>query len=761
MGLRRKVQLIRFPIQVSLSRFTLAAIAVAAGTLLSAAAAYADVETTSDYGHIAPEFEFGGLRVFAEGSGQEGRSGHWLGKPFKIEVFDPEGNCVPGVSVEFWIENGGKAELSVAETVTDEMGIAETRLRLGTDMKEYVISAFLEHAALGSGVVRFKARSYDPMKITLWLIGGLGLFLYGISLMSSSLQKTAGQRLKNLLKLLTSNRFVAVGMGALVTALIQSSSATSVMVIGFVNAGLLHLQQAIGVVIGANIGTTITGQLIAFKIDKFALPIIGIGFAVIMLSKRKQTRLWGEAILGFGLLFLGLSIMKQVLTPLGGSEVFRSFFVRFSTQPILGVLAGMVATLIIQSSSATVGLTMALAAAGLIDIRGAICLVLGENIGTTITAQLASIGSNRIAKRAAFAHTMFNVLGVVGMTVIMYTTSFYVRLVEMTSADVMRQVANSHTLFNVMNAAVFLPLVGVLRRVVERIVPAGEADLPIEPQFLERHLLETPLVALQQAKSEIVRMATISRMTVLEATRTFFAGDNAGFKRIHMLEDGIDNLQREITHYLVELAKRSLTEVESEQLPVLLHTVNDIEKIGDHAENIVELAERRKFQRVRLPDDAAEELRMIAGEVDRMAGYTIEALSGDDISKARRALEVEERVNRLHMEMRQGYARRLRKGQAGVSSGLLFFDMVMNYEKMGDHYTNIAQAVLGQLQWDKGIKAVQPDEDGIESHAAGGGDADDAVRAVPTGMDGEDGGDPTGDRRDGSCASGSKRRKGG
>jgi phosphate:Na+ symporter len=644
-----------------------------------------------------------------------------LGEPFKIEVFDPEGNRLPGISVEFWVENSGKAELSVSKTVTDEMGVAETRLKLGADTKEYVTSAFIDHEAWGSGVVRFKARSYDPKKIALWLIGGLGLFLYGISLMSSSLQKTAGQGLKNLLKHLTSNRFVAVGMGALVTALIQSSSATSVMVVGFVNAGLLRLEQAIGVVIGANIGTTITGQLIAFKIDKFALPIIGVGFAIVMLSKRKQTRLWGEAILGFGLLFLGLSIMKQVLTPLGGSEVFRSFFVRFSTQPVLGVLAGMVATLIIQSSSATVGLTMALAAAGLIDITGAICLVLGENIGTTITAQLASIGSNRIAKRAAFAHTMFNVLGVVALTIIMYSTTFYVRLVEATSSDIMRQVANSHTLFNVINAAVFLPLTGVLRRVVERIVPAGEADMPIEPQFLERHLLDTPLVALQQAKSEIVRMATISRRTVREATRTFFEGDNAGFKRIHALEEGIDNLQREITHYLVELARRSLTEVESEQLPVLLHTVNDIEKIGDHAENIVELAERRKFQRVTLPPDAAEELRVIAGEVDRMAGYTIEALSETDISKARRALEVEERVNKLHMEMRQGYARRLRKGEAGASSGLLFFDMVMNYEKMGDHYTNIAQAVLGHLQWDKGIKAIQPEEEGIErEHGAAG-----------------------------------------
>jgi phosphate:Na+ symporter len=425
-----------------------------------------------------------------------------------------------------------------------------------------------------------------------------------------------------------------------------------------------------------------------------------------VLSKRKQTRLWGEALLGFGLLFLGLYIMKQVLTPLGGSNLFRSFFVNFSEQPILGVLAGMLATMMIQSSSATVGLTMALAAAGLIDLRGAICLVMGENIGTTITAQIAGIGSNRVARRAAFAHTMFNALGVAGMVIVMYSTSFYVRLVEATSGDIMRQVANSHTLFNVVNAIVFLPLTGVLRRVVERIVPGGEDEMPIEPEFLERHLLDTPLVALEQAKKEIVKMADTARQAVLEATTSFFYDDPRALKKVHVLEEGIDNLQREITHYLVELAKRSLTEIESEQLPVLLHTVNDIERVGDHAENIVEIAERKKFRRVELDGDAVEELKAMAAEVDHMAEHVIAAFEADDTEEARKVLAIEDRLNKLHVEMRQGYAMRLRRRETAASGGLIYFDMVMNYEKMGDHYTNVAQAVLGQLQWDKGVKAM-------------------------------------------------------
>lgn len=656
----------------------------------------------------SPVLEADGISITASGGRQEGRIRTWLSQPLAVTIRDSAGRPVPGVSVEFWVEDGTDAELSAAKTWSDSAGVAATRFKLGSEMKRYVVNAFIRQPGGGSGIVRFTAQSYDAKRIAFWIIGGLGLFLYGISTMSSSLQKVAGPKLKSFLKLLTSNRLVAVGMGAFVTALIQSSSATSVMVVGFVNAGLLQLQQAIGVVIGANIGTTITGQLIAFKIDRAALPIIGIGFVIIMLSRRKQTRLWGEAVLGFGLLFLGLSIMKQVLAPLGGSSLFQGFFIRFSEQPVLGVLAGMLATVIIQSSSATVGLTMALAAAGLINLQGAICLVLGENVGTTVTAQIAALGSSRAAKRAALAHTTFNLVGVAVMLLIMYTTPLYVRIVRATSGDIMRQVANSHTIFNVLNALAFIPLIGLLRRGVERVIPGGVAEVMMEPKYLEKHLLHTPLVALEQAKKEIARMAEAARQTVWVSTRAFFEGDRSSFKRVHLLEDGIDNLQREITHYLVELAERNLTETESEQLPVLLHTVNDLERIGDHAENIVELAERRRFQHIPLPGGALDQLRDMAGDVDSMAGHVIEAFAGDNTDQARMALKIEDRLNRLHIEMRQGYAMLLGKGSASALSALVFFDMVMNLEKMGDHYTNIAQAVLGELQWDKGIKAGQP-----------------------------------------------------
>ena len=646
------------------------------------------------------------MTIEITGDNQEGRSGKWLDEPLSLTITDSAGRSVSGAVVDFWVENGGKAELSEGTVTTDESGRASARLKLGKDTREYTVGAHVHHAELGSGVVEFTAQSYNVTRLVLFILGGLGLFLYGLSMLSNSLQRAAGQRLRSILKLLTSNRFLGLAVGAFITAVIQSSSATTVMVVGFVNAGLLQLQQAIGVVIGANVGTTITGQLIAFKIDKYSLPIIAIGFAMIMLSKRRRTRLWGEAILGFGLLFLGLSIMKETLSPLGGSGLVRDFFVRFSEQPILGVLAGMLATMLIQSSSATVGLTMALAATGLIDLRGAICLVLGENIGTTITAQIASIGTNKAARRAAWAHTMFNSAGVGGMLLIMYTSDFYVNLVRSTSGDVMRQVANSHTLFNVLNAALFIGLVGPLARLVRRLVPGEVEAIRVEPQYLEKHLLDTPFIAIEQARREIVRMATIAERAVRGSSRAFFDRDASYLKTVPVLEEGLDHLQREITHYMVEIARRSLTAVQSEQLPVLLHTINDLERIGDHAENILELAERRKYEKVEIPRDALEYLEAMFDEVSEMSGHVIKALENDDHDEATMALRIEDKLNRMHIEMRQNYAMRLGRGEADARSGLIFFDLVMNYEKIGDHYTNVAQAVLGELQWDKGVKAT-------------------------------------------------------
>lgn len=646
------------------------------------------------------------LRIRIEGNEQEARAGCWLKYPIRIHLSDSLGIPVSGVEVEFWIEGASDGEVSNPRTATDANGFATTRVRLPSKMGQCDISALVKHQDLAGVRVRLRAFGFSPTRMAFGIIGGLGLFLYGMLLLSTSLQRVAGPRLRNLLEMLTSNRIVGAAVGTFVTAVIQSSSVTTVMVVGFVNAGLLKLQQAIGVIIGANIGTTVTGQIIAFKIDMYGLPLIGIGLAIMMLARLRQQRLWGEAIVGFGLLFVGLTLMKETLGILGSSHAMKAFFVRFSTEPILGILAGAIVTGIVQSSSATVGLTMALAAAGLVDLRGAISLVLGENIGTTVTAQIAAIGSNRVARQAAWSHTLFNVLGVTYMTIILYAGNWYERLIELSSDDVMRQVANSHTFFNVVNAVLFLPLLPLLKRLVERIVPAKPGEVALEPRHLERHLLDTPLVAIAQVRNEIVRMANLAREAVRVSTRGLTGSNSSCLERARDLEDAIDNFQGAITHYLVELARRPLSEVESEQLPVLLHTINDLERVGDHAENIVELAERKQIQKIRIPEDLSEQISLIANEVDVMASYMIQALAKNDHDQAKHVLQLEDRLNKLYFEMKQGFGQRLAGGAAEVSAGVLFFDLIMNYERVGDHYTNIAQAVLGEFQWDKGLKAI-------------------------------------------------------
>ncbi len=537
------------------------------------------------------------------------------------------------------------------------------------------------------------------------VIGGLGLFLFGMKFFSEGLQKAAGQKLRQILKLLTNKPVIGVITGAIVTATIQSSSATTVMVVGFVNAGLLLLRQAIGVVMGANIGTTMTAQIIAFKIDQYALPAIGIGFAIWMCARRKVWKAWGQALLGFGVLFLGLAIMKQVLGPLKDSEAARSFLMYFSKSPLLAVFTGFLLTAIIQSSSATIGLVMALAFSGLIDFNASIGLILGADIGTTVTAWIASIGTNVSARRVAASHTIFNVIGVCYMLYFVYN-GMYARFIDfitpgvISQATIMRHVANAHTMFKVIDVCVFLPMIGILERFVIWLIP-GEADeLHAEPKYLERHLLNTPPLALDQAKNEIIRMMQIARQAVTNAMNGFFKRDLKLLKSVAQKEEVIDNLQKEITQYLIELSERSLTHEESEKLPAFCHSVNDVERIGDHAENLVELAERAIDENLPFSETAIAELKGMFSEVDDMLIEVMEALDNSHKAKAYDALKREEVLNNLQIELRENHIQRLNDRICYIPSGIIFLDMVNNLEKIGDHLTNIAQAVIGSFQLD-------------------------------------------------------------
>lgn len=547
------------------------------------------------------------------------------------------------------------------------------------------------------------------LDILFGLIGGVAFFLFGMRLMSEGLRKVAGEGLKKIIHLFTKTPFIGVLVGAGVTCIIQSSSATSVMVIGLVNAALLTLRQAISVILGANIGTTLTAWLVSsmavFKITRYALPAVGLGFALNSLGKTRKLREWGEVILGFGILFIGLSIMKDSFQPLGQHQIVKDILVKFSVYPILGVIVGMLITMILQSSSATIALVQILAFNGLISFEAAIPVILGENIGTTITAELAAIGTNLSARRAARCHALFNIIGVAYMMVPVYL-GIYAKIIDgffpgpITTTNVMVHIAVAHTVFNVFNTfVVFLPLIGWLEKISIKMIP-GEVELSESvPQYLEKRLLDTPPVALEQATKEIVRMAKISREAVNNAVEGFFNNDRKLMDKACKREDSTDDLQKEIARYLIELSQRNLNPEEAEELPVLLHSINDIERIGDHAVNIVELAERRMEQKLPFSSTAFAELKEMYQQVDEMMREVINALEYDDLNEAREALKREDEINKFQTDLRQSHVQRLNDGDCKLLSGLVFIDFVDNLEKVGDHLTNIAQSVLSGLRW--------------------------------------------------------------
>ncbi len=563
----------------------------------------------------------------------------------------------------------------------------------------------------------------NVISIIFKLIGGLGLFLFGMKLMSDGLQSFAGKQLHKILNFLTNNRFMGLMVGTVITAIIQSSSATTVMVVGFCNAGLLNLIQAMGVILGANIGTTITAQIIAFKISQIALPIIGLGMPLYLFSKRNKVKFIGQILLGFGLLFLGLTIMKDGSVPLKESEQVIKLFGFFSLKsqmpfwgPLFGILVGAFFTVIFQSSSATIGLTLALASAGVIDIYIAVPLIFGENIGTTITALLASIGTNITAKRAALAHTTFNVLGVLLMFILFQVkvagTPIYIFLVnKITPGDILlgenieRHIANSHTLFNVFNSLLFLPFLGLIAMITRKLIPGDEDELEFKLKFIDERFADNPGLAIPQAEKEVGRMLEIANETLELSVAAFNNKSTKKFEDIQKRERLLDHLQSDITYFLVKVsARESLTDNESEVLPVLMHTINDIERIGDHCINIIELIDIRLDKKIEFSQRAKDEIKSMYNLVLKMVLGTRTALKTIDKILAKENLVLENEINNLFIAFRISHMDRLNKGQCSPEAGFVFLDFMVNLEKIGDHLTNINQAILGEMQWSKGIK---------------------------------------------------------
>jgi len=523
--------------------------------------------------------------------------------------------------------------------------------------------------------------------------GGLGLFLYGMQLMGDGLQKAAGDRLRRLLEILTGVPIIGVFVGTIVTVIIQSSSATTVMVVGFVNAGLMNLTQSISIILGAKIGTTITAQMVSLKLTDFALPAVALGFLLTLLGQSRLQKQIGQVIIGFGILFLGMKVMSDGLVPLRTNPVFMRYMTQFGTTPLLGLLTGALITAIIQSSSAFTGIVISLALQDLIGLNAAIPLVLGSNIGTCITALLASIGTSLTARRAALSHVLVSVVGVVVMLPFL---GYYTEFIAGTADTLAKQAANAHTIFNVINVALVLPFIRPFAKFVTRLLPGDEDGVSYGPKYLDSHLLSTPSVALGQVTKELVRMGETAVAMLDDVHSAFKSGHREAMKHAAQKEAAINALEHDIVMYLVKLSQRSLSDEQSRRLNALLNISNDLERVGDHAENVMELAEYRVEHKLPFSAEGIAELDDMYSRVRGLVQAAIQTLGEDDVELAKDILRRENEIDQLEKELRRSHIGRLNDNRCHPSSGIVFLDMISNLERIADHANNIAEAILKQ-----------------------------------------------------------------
>ncbi len=534
------------------------------------------------------------------------------------------------------------------------------------------------------------------MKIAFGVLGGLGLFLYGMNLMGTGLQKAAGEKLKRLLEVLTSNRLMGVIVGTVVTMVIQSSSATTVMVIGFVNAGLMNLNQAVGVIMGANIGTTVTAQLIAFKLSDYAPVVVAIGVAIWLFSSKKRNKEIAEILIGFGILFIGMDFMSSHLKPLGNSQVFIDLLTSLKN-PFLGILVGFGLTTLVQSSSASIGLLLALASQGLITIDIALPILFGDNIGTTTTALISSIGANKTAKRAALMHFLFNVVGTIIFMVVL-RRPVEALVINFSPNNIQRQIANAHTLFNLINVVIQFPFAGLLVIAAQKLIKGDEEEEVRGLKYLDTRIIETPSIAVGQASKEVLRMGKIVRDNLRTAVESFYSKDEKLTQKVFEEEKKINEIEREITKYLVQLSNAPLTDDQHATVTTLFHAVNDIERVGDHAENIAELSQDRIDNKLWFTDDALEELHVMFDKVEDVFNKSLLAFKTADSRIAEEVINLEAEVDIMEKHYRESHIDRLNTHSCEPSAGIVFLDIISNLERISDHSSNIALYILDALK---------------------------------------------------------------
>lgn len=539
--------------------------------------------------------------------------------------------------------------------------------------------------------------------------GGLGMFLYGMNIMADGLQKSAGNKMKSLLAALTSNRFLAVIVGALVTAIIQSSSATTVMVVGFVNAGLLELTQAVGVIMGANVGTTVTSWLVSMnewgamlKPEFFAPLIICIGAFMILFTKSNKKKEVGEILVGFGILFIGLSFMSGAITPYKDAPIFGKAFALFGSNPFLGILAGAIVTALIQSSSASVGILQTLAMNGMVNWGSAVFITLGQNIGTCITAILSSAGANKTAKRAAAIHFLFNTLGAVTFGVIIYVVFLFNKNLATAPINSV-EISIFHTIFNICNTLILFPFANQLVKLSSLLVRGDKVDEYVEnaeeelEHRLDERILETPSFAVETVLKEVVNMGLVTLDSFKRVRKAFLENDEKAVDKVLAGEKVINGYESQLTEYIVKINNLSLNDEQHLMVKNLLYTVSDIERVGDHCENLAELAKQKIDKKVVFSDEGQKDLETI---FDR-AFMSFEASVNARLTRETEYVDIQKKceikVDNLEKQLRENHFRRLAENKCSATTGIFYLDAISNLERISDHADNISNYVLDEI----------------------------------------------------------------
>lgn len=554
-------------------------------------------------------------------------------------------------------------------------------------------------------------------KLILDVVCGLSLFILGMKFMSDGLHIAAGDRMRSLLHLFSRNRYIAILTGTLVTAVIQSSSASTMMVIGFVNAGLLNLTQSIGIIFGANIGTTITAQIITLKVSAIVQPAIILG-VILLFVQKSWIKGWGEAILGLGLLFFGMGSMSTALQGVARSEAFMNVFRLCDCAPLTNglmpfwhtigaITIGILVTCIVQSSSAVSGIVIAMASSGIINFYTGVALILGSNIGTTVTAQLAALTANRVAKQAALAHTMFNVIGVVIVFVTFWLPTgkagvplFFALVDSFTPGNpfaaipenLPRHIANAHTLFNVFTTLMLIPIIPLLSKFCEKIIPIGSREVTYK--YLDEHFLKTPAIALQQSVRTLKEMLGRSWEMIRIATLEHFAKntlDEISFKKLEEMENGIDGCQKEITTYLTRLMEHELTTEQSRIIPILMHCTNDAERMADHTESIVTLTKRLNETGKQLSEVATTELNDVYTLLKEEADCVMALLNRFDPRIVKQASDNHAQIIALTQHYEANHIARLNSGSCTPQVGIVFIEMLGEMANVSGRLINIAE----------------------------------------------------------------------